>query len=196
MLASQRPPASRNQPPLSSSFSYSTMPVQPTSTLKRKRAAQTSYRSEATIDSSGRLREVIVIDDDSPTPPGPQSTLSATPATTTHSVSAAISSAYTNGVRTRAQVAAEASGHGASSRVPVGAPAPKRRKKDPLPAVSGSAVQVLPSSTGSALRRKALAGKAYDSTPTQASYSVGTTGGIKNGTSSHREVRNCPICSS
>jgi hypothetical protein len=191
MLGSQRPPfVKQNHPPLSSSFSYSTMPIQPQSTLKRKRPSQAMYRSEATVDSSGRVREVIVIDDDSPSPPQLQSTLSATPATTTHSVSAAISSSYTNGVRTRAQAAAEALGHAGLSRVPVGAPAPKRRKRDPIPVASGSGANALPSSTGSALRRKALAGKAYEAaTPTQAPpYGVGTSGLLKNGTSTLREV--------
>lgn len=192
MLASRRPPnINANPPPLSSTFSYSsTMPLQPQSTLKRKRPVQTSYRSETTVDSTGQLREVIVIDDDSPTPQPTQGTLSATPGT--HSASAAMSSMYTNGVRTRAQVAAEASGSG--SRVPVSAPVAKRRKKDPGPVATSSTAQAVTTSTGSALRRKALAGKAYEPTPTQPSYPAGTNGGYKNGSTTLRQVRGSSFC--
>ncbi|SRR6266436_3198747 len=187
MLASHRPPpdplARNKPPPLSSTVSYSSQmaPTQPhlrTSTLKRKRpVAATSYRSETQIDSAtGRIREVIVIDD-SPTPP-PQSQLSITPST--HSASAAISTAYSNGVRTRAQVAAEASG----SRTVAVPPAAKRRKKDTAPVSGGSmTAKPIPSSTGGALQRKALAARAYDhKAPT----------GYTNGSSSNlREVSIC-----
>ncbi|KAF9519696.1 hypothetical protein BS47DRAFT_1288171 [Hydnum rufescens UP504] len=146
-------------------------PSQPqprTSTLKRKRpAAAASYRSETQVDSTtGRVREVIVIDDTpSPAPPAP---MSITPSTL--SASAAVSSTYSNGVRTRAQVAAEASG----SRLAMAPPTAKRRKKDSNPTPNVSGVNGLPSSTGSALQRKAIAGRAYYQKPA-ATYTNGTT---------------------
>lgn len=203
MLASQRPP---NSNPLSSSYSYSsssTMPVQPASTLKRKRPIAPAYRSETTVDRDGRIREIIVIDDDSPTPqPTQQGTLSLTPAGGTHSASAAMSSAYTQGVRTRAQAAqaaAEASGSISSSRAPppsssttTSAPAAKRRRRDAGPVASGSGAQSAQTTAAggsSALRRKALAAKAYEATPTQAAYAAGTNGVYKNGSTTLREVR-------
>lgn len=192
MLASQRPPnINTNAPPLSSQFSYSAMPLQPPPTLKRKRPVTTAYRSETTVDSAGRTREVIVIDDDSPTPqPTQAGTLSATPGT--HSASAALANHYAaHGVRTRAQAAAEASGSASASssqRAPAAPPAAKRRRKETGPVASGSGV---PPPHSGAARRKLNAGKAYEATPTQqASFaaSASTNGAYKNGSSTLREV--------
>ena len=177
IAASQRPapvPHTRqNPPPLSSTITFSTnmAPSQPqprTSTLKRKRpAAAASYRSETQVDSTtGRVREIIVIED-TPSPP-PPALMSITPSTL--SASAAVSSTYSNGVRTRAQVAAEASG----SRIAMAPPAAKRRKKDSNPTPSVTGANGLPSSTGSALQRKAIAGRAYYQKPA-ATYTNGTT---------------------
>lgn len=165
MLATgQRPPpvlGRQNNAPLSSTISYSPKmapsQTQRTSALKRKRLPPTtSYRSETQIDSTtGRIREVILIDDDTPSPP-PTAPMSITPST--HSAS--IAATYSNGVRTRAQVAAEASG----SRVVPAPPAAKRRKKEavPVPSGSGNGLRAHPSSAGGALQRKAIASRAYD----------------------------------
>ncbi|KAF9466567.1 kinase-like domain-containing protein [Collybia nuda] len=99
----------------------------PVATRKRKRAHQytVSYSEVQEVDSDGRLREVIVIDD---TPPPP--TMS--PATThTGAFSASYQPPiYSAPIRTRARAAAEAQALSASSSSAVTAPAPKKRKRE------------------------------------------------------------------
>jgi dual-specificity kinase len=87
-----------------------------------------SYSEVQEVDSEGKLREVIVIDD---TPPPP--TIS--PATTyTNGFSASYQPPqYSAPIRTRARAAAEAQALSAStSSVAIIAPAPKKRKRDPV----------------------------------------------------------------
>jgi hypothetical protein len=165
---------------------------------KRKRPLHqplVNYRSEQEIDSAGRIREVIVIDD---TPP-PQSTPSTVNDVTIPITSSSVAS-LSNGVRTRAQVAA-ANGTSSMYNHPrqsnsistaVSVPAAKRRRKDdPVASTSGgTGPRVAPSSSaGSALARKALAGRAYDHQSVKSSVAGwGTASGV-GGTSSVREVR-------
>ena len=103
------------------------LPTPPVPSRKRKRAHQytVSYSEVQEVDSDGRLREVIVIDD---TPPPP--TISPS---TTHN--GAYSASYqppmfSAPIRTRARAAAEAQALSASSSSVVTAPAPKKRKRD------------------------------------------------------------------
>ncbi|KII89775.1 hypothetical protein PLICRDRAFT_108206 [Plicaturopsis crispa FD-325 SS-3] len=107
------------------------LPASPVATRKRKRAQQytVSYSEIQEVDSDGRLREVIVIED---TPPPP--TIS--PATTTHTGGYSMSyqpPLYSAPIRTRARAAAEAQALSAStsSAAAIVAPAPKKRKRDP-----------------------------------------------------------------
>lgn len=103
------------------------MPTPPVAARKRKRAHQytVSYSEVQEVDSTGRVREVIVIED---TPP--PTTIS--PATThTQLYSASYQPpVYSAPVRTRARAAAEAQGLSASSSSGI-APPPKKRKRDP-----------------------------------------------------------------
>jgi len=103
------------------------LPTPPVATRKRKRAHQytVSYSEVQEVDSDGRLREVIVIDD---TPPPP--TISPS---TTHNGAFSASyqpPMYSAPIRTRARAAAEAQALSASSSSVVTAPAPKKRKRD------------------------------------------------------------------
>jgi dual-specificity kinase len=105
-------------------------PTPPVATRKRKRPHQytVSYSEVQEVDSEGKLREVIVIDD---TPPPP--TIS--PATTyTNGFSASYQPPqYSAPIRTRARAAAEAQALSAStSSVAIIPPAPKKRKRDPV----------------------------------------------------------------
>lgn len=106
--------------------SSNAIPTPPVPTRKRKRPHQytVSYSEVQEVDTAGRLREVIVIDD---TPP--PSTVS--PATThNHLYSASYQPpVYSAPVKTRARAAAEAQGLSASSSSVV-APPPKKRKRD------------------------------------------------------------------
>ena len=103
------------------------MPTPPVTARKLKRQQFTvTYSEVQEVDDSGRLREVIVIDD-SPPPP----TLSpATSAHTKFSVSHQ-PSVLSSSIRTRAQAAAEAQGLSSSSVSTAAGPAPKRRRRDP-----------------------------------------------------------------
>ncbi|KDQ53202.1 hypothetical protein JAAARDRAFT_137486 [Jaapia argillacea MUCL 33604] len=104
------------------------MPTPPVGTRKRKRAHQytVSYSEVQEVDSDGRLREVIVIED---TPPPP----TASPATTRSNV---FSASYqppllSAPIRTRARAAAEAQALSAStSSGVIAAPVPKKRKRE------------------------------------------------------------------
>lgn len=116
----------------------------PVATRKRKRAHQytVSYSEVQEVDSDGRLREVIVIDD---TPPPP--TMS--PATThTGAFSASYQPPmYSAPIRTRARAAAEAQALSASSSSVITAPAPKKRKREhPEEVRAPAAKKVAPSS--------------------------------------------------
>jgi dual-specificity kinase len=98
----------------------------PVTTRKRKRAHQytVSYSEVQEVDSDGRLREVIVIED---TPPPP--TIS--PATTHNGAySASYQPPTLAPIRTRARAAAEAQAMSSSSSSVLTAPAPKKRKRD------------------------------------------------------------------
>lgn len=104
------------------------MPTPPVTTRKRKRPQQfsVSYSEVQEVDSAGRLREVIVIDD---TPP--PSTIS--PATThTQLYSASYQPpVYSAPIRTRARAAAEAQALSAStSSATIMLPVAKKRKRE------------------------------------------------------------------
>ena len=104
------------------------MPTPPVAARKRKRAHQytVSYSEVQEVDSSGRVREVIVIDD---TPPPPPTISPATTHTQLYSASYQPPT-YSAPVRTRARAAAEALVTSGSSSSGI-APAPKKRKRDP-----------------------------------------------------------------
>ncbi|TFK72959.1 CMGC/CLK protein kinase [Pluteus cervinus] len=115
----------------------SVMPTPPLTTRKRKRAHQytVSYSEVQEVDSDGKVREVIVIED---TPPPP--TLS--PATTHNGAfSASYQPPSLSSVRTRARAAAEAQGLSVSSSSAITAPAPKKRKRQPVEEVRAPAAK-------------------------------------------------------
>jgi dual-specificity kinase len=109
----------------------SVMPTPPLPpTRKRKRATQDysiSYSEVQEVDSDGRLREVIVIDD---TPPPTMSP--ATTRTGAFSASYQPPSLYSAPIRTRARAAAEAqqAALSASTSSAITAPLPKKRKRE------------------------------------------------------------------
>lgn len=136
----------------------SVMPTPPVATArKRKRANQDftiSYSEVQEVDSDGRLREVIVIDD---TPPPTMSP------TTTHTGAFSASyqpPLYSAPIRTRARAAAEAQALSASSSSAIVAPPPKKRKRDHL-----DQVRALPSKKAAPSNHQAhaLATKSWDS---------------------------------
>jgi dual-specificity kinase len=106
------------------------LPTPPVATRKRKRAHQytVSYSEVQEVDTDGRLREIIVIED---TPPPP----TASPATSsrTNGYSASYQPpAYSAPIRTRARAAMEAqadSSGSLSTALPI--PVPKKRKREP-----------------------------------------------------------------
>ncbi len=104
------------------------MPTPPVTARKRKRQQFTvSYSEVQEVDSSGRLRDVIVIDD---TPP-PSTVSPATTHTAMYSASYQ-PPVYSAPIRTRARAAAEAQALSASTSSGITvAPAPKKRKRDP-----------------------------------------------------------------
>lgn len=100
----------------------------PVTTRKRKRPQQLAinYSEVQEVDSDGRLREVIVIED---TPPPPTQS----PATTHNGgYSASYQPPALAPIRTRARAAAEAQAMSSSSSSVLTAPAPKRRKRDQM----------------------------------------------------------------
>ena len=105
------------------------LPTPPVGTRKRKRAHQytVAYSEVQEVDTDGRLREIIVIED---TPPPP----TASPATSsrTNGYSASYQPpAYSAPIRTRARAAMEAqadSSGSLSAALPI--PAPKKRKRE------------------------------------------------------------------
>lgn len=107
----------------------------PPSTRKRKRPVyhSVSYSEVQEVDDSGRLREVIVIED---TPP-PPATISPAVSTSTVANGYSISMQppiFNAPIRTRARAAAEAQAMSAStssSTAGVTVPAPKKRKREP-----------------------------------------------------------------
>ncbi|KAF8656867.1 hypothetical protein AX16_002414 [Volvariella volvacea WC 439] len=107
----------------------SVMPTPPTTTRKRKRAHQytVNYSEVQEVDSSGKVREVIVIED---TPPPP--TLSPSVAHNGAYSASYQPPIYSAPIRTRARAAAEAQALSSSSSAAVSAPAPKKRKRDNL----------------------------------------------------------------
>ena len=118
------------------------MPTPPLPARKRKRPPHqqytVSYSEVQELDNNtGRLRDVIVIDD---TPP--PSTVS--PASTLpHLYSASYQPpVYSAPIRTRARAAAEAQGASASTSV-AAAPPPKKRKREPLDVAGGVAKKLV-----------------------------------------------------
>ena len=109
------------------------LPTPPVATRKRKRAHQytVSYSEVQEVDTDGRLREIIVIED---TPPPP--TASPTTSSRTNGYSAsyqppAYAAAYSAPIRTRARAAMEAQAESSgSSSVALPIPAPKKRKRE------------------------------------------------------------------
>lgn len=142
-------------------------PTPPVATRKRKRPYQytVSYSEVQEVDSDGKLREVIVIDD---TPPPP--TIS--PATTYNGFSASYQPpTYSAPIRTRARAAAEAQALSAStSSVALVAPTPKKRKRDPVDEPRATAP------------KKPATGNQHPVAPTQswASGSAATTDDVRN----------------
>ena len=120
------------------------LPTPPVATRKRKRAHQytVSYSEVQEVDTDGRLREIIVIED---TPPPP----TASPATSsrTNGYSASYQPpAYSAPIRTRARAAMEAQAESSGSSsvaLPVPVPAPKKRKRE-LDEVPSSAKKGFP----------------------------------------------------
>ncbi|KAF7330303.1 Dual specificity protein kinase lkh1 [Mycena venus] len=103
------------------------LPTPPVATRKRKRAHQytVSYSEVQEVDSDGRLREVIVIED---TPP-PPTTMS--PSITNNAFSASYQPPlYSAPIRTRARAAAEAQALSTSSSSAIVAPPAKKRKRE------------------------------------------------------------------
>jgi len=102
------------------------LPTPPIASRKRKRAHQytVSYSEVQEVDSNGRLREVIVIED------SPPPTIS--PSATHNGVYSASYQPpiYNAPIRTRARAAAEAQALSAGSSSILTAPAPKKRKRD------------------------------------------------------------------
>lgn len=113
------------------------LPTPPVATRKRKRAHQytVSYSEVQEVDSDGRLREVIVIED---TPP-PPTTMS--PSVTNNAFSASYQPPlYSAPIRTRARAAAEAQALSATaSSSAVVAPPAKKRKREPAEEVRAPA---------------------------------------------------------
>jgi hypothetical protein len=98
----------------------------PMASRKRKRAHQytVSYSEVQEVDSDGRLREVIVIEDTPPPTISPSTTHNAAYSTSYQPP------IYSAPIRTRARAAAEAQALSASSSSILTAPAPKKRKRD------------------------------------------------------------------
>jgi dual-specificity kinase len=108
----------------------------PVATRKRKRAHQytVSYSEVQEVDSDGRLREVIVIED---TPP-PPTTMS--PSVTNNAFSASYQPPlYSAPIRTRARAAAEAQALSAGSSSAIVAPPAKKRKREQVEEVRAPA---------------------------------------------------------
>ncbi|TEB34629.1 CMGC/CLK protein kinase [Coprinellus micaceus] len=113
----------------------------PVTTRKRKRAHQytINYSEVQEVDSDGRLREFIVIED---TPPPP--TLS--PATTHHGYSASYQPPNCGAPRTRQAARLEAAGLSSTSSSLVPAPPAKRRKQNLQEEVRAPAKKLVPAS--------------------------------------------------
>ena len=124
LLSQYSHPSHRPPPP----SNISSMPTPPVTARKRKRQQYTvTYSEVQEVDSSGKVREVIVIDD---TPP-PSTVSPATTHTAMYSASYQ-PPVYSAPIRTRARAAAEAQALSASTSSGLTvAPAPKKRKRDP-----------------------------------------------------------------
>ena len=113
------------------------MPTPPLATGKRKRTRQVpvDYTEIQEVDSTGRVRNVIVLDD---TPPPPTT---ASPATThLYSTSSYQPPVFSAPIRTRARAAAEAQALSASTSSALAAAPPpqKKRKRDPADTASAA----------------------------------------------------------
>ncbi|KAI0360089.1 CMGC/CLK protein kinase [Trametes cingulata] len=134
------------------------MPTPPVTARKRKRQQFTvTYSEVQEVDSSGKVREVIVIDD---TPP-PSTVSPATTHTAMYSASYQ-PPVYSAPIRTRARAAAEAQALSAStsSTAALTAPAPKKRKRDAADDVGTVSKKTV---TNSQLSNAVASSKAYPS---------------------------------
>ncbi|KAJ6612314.1 kinase-like domain-containing protein [Mycena sp. CBHHK59/15] len=125
-VVSHMPPAMLSQYHLNAA-GHQVLPTPPVATRKRKRAHQytVSYSEVQEVDSDGRLREVIVIED---TPP-PPTTMS--PSIPNNGFSASYQPPlYSAPIRTRARAAAEAQALSASSSSAIVVPPAKKRKRE------------------------------------------------------------------
>lgn len=114
------------------------MPTPPVTARKRKRQQYTvTYSEVQEVDNTGKVREVIVIDD---TPP-PSTVSPATTHTAMYSASYQ-PPVYSAPIRTRARAAAEAA-LSSSSSSGITAPAPKKRKRDPADDVGSLSKKVV-----------------------------------------------------
>ncbi|CAK5268627.1 unnamed protein product, partial [Mycena citricolor] len=120
-----------------SSAAAQVLPTPPVATRKRKRAHQytVSYSEVQEVDSDGRLREVLVIED---TPP-PPSTMSPSVTNNVFSAASYQPPAYSAPIRTRARAAAEAQALSGSSSSAIVVPPAKKRKRDPAEEVRAQA---------------------------------------------------------
>ena len=130
------------------------IPTPPVTARKRKRQQFTvTYSEVQEVDSSGKVREVIVIDD---TPP-PSTVSPATTHTAMYSASYQ-PPVYSAPIRTRARAAAEAALSASTSSGITVAPAPKKRKRDPADDVGSIAKKVI---TNGALSNAIAANKSF-----------------------------------
>lgn len=106
----------------------SAIPAPPTRKRKRVQQYTVNYNEVQEVDSTGQLREVIVIEDTPPPSTSPSSTLP-------HLYSASYQPpVYSAPIRTRARAAAEAQGQSTSTSSAV-LPPQKKRKREPLDVV-------------------------------------------------------------
>jgi dual-specificity kinase len=124
------------------------LPTPPVATRKRKRAHQytVSYSEVQEVDTDGRLREIIVIED---TPPPPTASPAISSRTNGYSTSYQ-PPAYSAPIRTRARAAMEAqvdSSGSLSAALPI--PAPKKRKRELDEAPSSTKKGFLPTQASS-----------------------------------------------
>nr|VWO95884.1 Histone acetyltransferase (EC [Ganoderma boninense] len=154
MLPQYSHPSHRPPPP----SNIGAMPTPPVTARKRKRQQFTvTYSEVQEVDSSGKVREVIVIDD---TPPPPSTVSPATTHTAMYSASYQ-PPVYSAPIRTRARAAAEAQALSASTSSGMTvAPALKKRKRDPADDVGTIAKKVI---TNGALSNAIAANKSFAS---------------------------------
>jgi dual-specificity kinase len=156
LLAHRYPHHSLNG--LNSNPGPSTMLTPPVTARKRKRAHQytVSYSEVQELDSDGRVREVIVIEDTPPPPTMSPATTHTGPFSTSYQPPM-----YSAPIRTRARAAAEAQALSSSSSSAVVAPAPKKRKREHPEEVRAPVTKKL--ATGSQQTQQVVQTKSWDS---------------------------------